>query len=204
LNLSELRTEFFARGFDYLSSGPQTGPNNYLNRAYHSICDAYEWPFLEADASGTAPLVVSDLRAVLGVVDTTTQVQLRFIDRRNLLRIDPMVNTAGSPALWYTENGTTIKVYPTNGTDQISVHYAKVPDDLSDSTDVPIIPSRFHMLIVDQAVVYAYEDSDNLEAASATQVVVDRRMEEMRQALTNPNLDTPDFILSTVDHQESV
>jgi hypothetical protein len=202
MNFGELRTELLARGFDYLDSAQHTRPNRYINRAYHAICDTYDWPFLEADAQGVAPLTISDLRSVLGIVNSSQMVKLRYVDRRRLLDIDPDLTTAGSPVLWYQTSPTQIKVYPASATDQISVHYIKTPADLSADADVPLIPARFHLLIVDQAVVYAYEDSDNLDAAAGAQTTLDRRLEEMRGSLLHPNLDTHDFIVSTVDHQE--
>jgi hypothetical protein len=201
MNLADLRTELLARGFDYLDAPLHPRPNQYLNRAYHAICDAYEWPFLEADAVGTAPLTIPDLRAVLGVLDTTHEVKLRYIDRRRLLDIDPGIGHEGSPALWFQSAQDQLSVYPLNTSASITVRYVKVPEDLEVDTDVPIIPARFHMLIVDQAVVYAYEDSDNLEAGAGAQATVDRRLEEMRLALLHPNLDSHDYIASTVDHQ---
>lgn len=196
MNLEALRTEFQARGFGYLSSSRS---NAYLNSAYLlDICEVEDWPFLEASTSGEAPLTVSDLRSVESVIDTTQLTKLKPIDRRQLTDLyDVDLTTAGSPAFYYLSGETVVSVYPT-ATDTISVRYWKAPAELS-GTDTPVIPTRFHSLIIDFAVARAYEDSDDYELAQNARENALTRLQEMRISLLGQNRDLPAEFIAVVD-----
>jgi hypothetical protein len=95
---------------------------------------------------------------------------------------DAVLTTTGTPYYYYLTTGTTVAVYPAN-TGSISVRYWKVPAALSAGADVPILPARFHNLIVDGAVGYAYLDVDNYEAATATFDIWRASIAKMRESL---------------------
>jgi hypothetical protein len=182
LSLTTLRAEFLARGFNDLESSGTTRQDNYLNRAYYEICEDADWPFLEATSSGAAPLAISDLRTIESVVHTPSLTRLSPLDRRNIMEDDAVLTTTGTPYYYYLTTGTTVAVYPAN-TGSISVRYWKVPAALSAGADVPILPTRFHNLIVDGAVGYAYLDVDNYEAATATFDIWRASIAKMRESL---------------------
>ena len=124
MNLLDLRTELYARGFDYLSS---TRANYFINRAYSELCEEEDWPFLEATTSGTAPVSITDLRTIETVIDTTATRRLQPLDRRHILEDDYQLSTTGSPSCYYLTSCNTLAVYPANTTDTISERYWKVP-----------------------------------------------------------------------------
>jgi hypothetical protein len=161
LTLAELRTEFFARGFDYLTT---TRANTFLQAAQDEICEMHPWPFLESTAIGTSPLTISDLRQVLSVVDTTNDVELWGIDRREIVTADPSVNDSGPPTQFYLDSDTVI-AWPGDAV-SLAVRYLKVANELSDDDDEPDTPSRYDEILIDGAVIRAYKDSDNMEAAA--------------------------------------
>jgi hypothetical protein len=200
MNLGTLRTEFLARGFDFEAQGGNTRPNYFLNRAYQDICGQEDWPFLEATASGTTPLSIPDLRTIESVIDTTQLVKLTPLDRRFITDTSTNLSTVGAPCFYYTTATTTVNVYPTSTTDSISVRYYKVPSDLSADGDTPLVPARFHIsAIVDLACVYAYQDSDNFDAANVLYQQVQGVWNEMRDQLLNQQHDQPDDFIVVTD-----
>lgn len=185
--LATLRQELYDRGFDYLST---TRARYFLNRSYLRACERYPWPFLETSTTGTAPLTISDIRAVLSVTDQTIGSPLSFRDSRTVREEDPTLAATGNPDFWYLSGGTTITVYPPNTTNTLLVGYIQVPDELTADADVPLIPSRFQYLIVDGACWYAYRDSDNSEMADSAFQSYDDAIEEMAESLMVPNMDS--------------
>jgi hypothetical protein len=157
--LSDARTELAGRGFDYLET---TRMDIMLNRAVVDFEDFYPWPWLRKTVTGALPLTITDLKFVLKVYDSNATelfgmstrgpstaprpAPRRLVDRRH----------GGSPVL---------TAYPV-GAATVTVRYVAESSSLVNPTDSPKIPSRYHAIWIDQAVVYAYEDSDNFAAAT--------------------------------------
>lgn len=199
MNLGDLRTALQARGFNHLST---TEIDRCLNYAYSvDICEAEDWPFLETTATGSSPLTISDLRAVESVIDTTNDVKLIPLDRRTITDFDVDLARAGAPTNYYVTSGTIVNVYPAN-TVSLSVRYWEVPTALSSESDTPVIPTRFHPVIVDAAVMRAYELADEYVAQQAAFTAFQGRLEQMRFSLLEQQHDRPDdFIVTTIDVQ---
>ena len=201
MNLTALQTELQARGFDDVTD--TTRLNYWINLAYQvDICEAEDWPFLATTATGTAPLTISDLRTVLSVIDSTNAVKLRPMDPSNITDDwDTRLTTTGSPWLYYVTGTTVVSVYPANTTSSLSVRYIKVPAALSAGSDTPVIPDRFHYLIVDAAVRRAYRNKDNFEAAQFLDPIVEEGLQKMRDAYLTQQHDAPDDYIA-VTHSD--
>lgn len=199
MNLAEIVTEFQSRGFDYLST---TRAENYANDAYLiDICEQEDWPFLDATTSGAAPLTISDLRTLESVIDSTQAVKLKPLDRRHLTDDwNTDLSTPGTPTFYYLTSGSIVNVFPANTTDTLAVRYWKVPERLT-SGDTPLLPSRFHSLIVDAAVARAYEDSDDYELAQNAWANFQNRLQAMRDALLEQQHDGPDDFVVITDRE---
>jgi hypothetical protein len=197
VTFGELTAMFLARGFDYLPTATAEG---YLNDAYLvDICEAEDWPFLEATTTGKAPLVVSDLRTIESVIDSTQGTKLSPLDRRHITDdFDTDLTTIGTPAFYYLTAGTTVSVYPANTTDTLSVRYWRAPPRLT-SGDTPLLPTRFHSLIVDGAAARAYEDSDDYELSENAETKFQRRLQKMRDGLLDQGRDGPDDYIQITD-----
>jgi hypothetical protein len=93
-----------------------------------------------------------------------------------------------------------VRAYPVTVATNTTVYYLKVPADLSAGGDIAIIPTRFHDLIVDGAVLRAYMDSDNFQEAEQLQQIMAAKLENMRSALltTSPLPDLDDYAQQTV------
>jgi hypothetical protein len=199
VNLGTLRTEVQARGFDYLSNARLDA---YINRAYLDLADSEDWPWLEATTSGTAPLTISDLRTIESVRNSTQSYRLAPLDRRNIMHSDDDLATTGTPSYYYLTTGTTVAVYPANTSDTIAVRYWKVPTELSVDSDTPAVPTRYHQLLVDGAVVYAYVDSDNFQSANEVLTLVETQKARMREALLVGQHDAPDDYIHVLADSE--
>jgi len=195
VTFAELVSTFTAQGFDYLQASEAEA---YLNDAYLlDICEAEDWPFLEATATGAAPLTISDLRAVEYVLDSAQETKLSPVDRKGLT--DSSVNLAevGTPTHYYLTEGTTLNLFPTS-TDTLSVRYFKTPPRLT-GTASPVLPERFHSLIVTGAVARAYENSDDWELAQSAANAFAVRLDRMRESLLAQYRDGPSEYIAVTD-----
>jgi hypothetical protein len=189
MNLTQAVAELKARGFDYLSDPRAT---TMLNAGKNALEDEADWPWLETTTTGVAPLTISDLNAVLYVVDTTNGAELTGLDARDIADLDPNVSTAGTATSWWLD-GSVLKTYPTSTTAQLSVRYVKTSPDLSAGADTPLIPSRYHPVWIDYAVVEAYKDDDRFnEAAALLNFVRTNRLPQIIEAYGDRNRQNPD------------
>lgn len=185
MNFSELKTEFFARGFDSLNEDAQgvSRAERWINQAYREILNLHAWPFLQASASGVNGTVsIPDLRRIRFVVDTSgvgTGTKLNRVSLDDLVA-DGVTDTArtGTPEWYYVDAGNIVKSYPVGSA--LTVYYIKRVDPLS-GTDTPIFDEEYHNLIIDKAVVKAYIDSDNFEAAAALKQEYDAGVSAMAE-----------------------
>ena len=168
LTLAGMRTEFYARGFDYLSDG---GPglvrtNRWLNDAYHQINEQYPWPYLEAVVAGVAPLTVTDLGEVVTVL-TDGRVLAARSQRELAIEYGDLAATTGTPNCYYVTGGNTINTYPGGGT--VTVIYQRFAPDLVNDLDEPLVPDRFRPAIIEYAVATALRDDESPSAQVARQ-----------------------------------
>jgi hypothetical protein len=76
---------------------------------------------------------------------------------------------------------------------ELVYEYYTVPDDLSLSTDIPTIPSRFKHVIVEGALYHAYMFRGNEQSASMAKAKFEEAMKKMRIILINRY----DYVTST-------
>lgn len=197
----ELQTEFYARGYDYLAQdlAGQTRAKRWLNESYLELCELADWPFLEADITGTAPLTITDLRQILSVRDSTNKTQLWGDDRRTMLDRFEDLTITGTPTQFYLE-ASILKVYPANTSASLQVRYVAIPTALSVDADKPVIPNQYQYLIIDGAVIRAMKDSDNFNGVAVLRAEYDVGVGRMMQTYLNRNLHNPDYIVRAPDY----
>lgn len=177
MDLTAAQTELKARGGDYLSS---TRLTTFLNDAKNEFEDFYPWPWLETTTTGTAPLTISDLKAILYVVDTTQRQELTGVNAQFIVEdLDETITTTGSPDVWWLDGTTTLKVYPASTTSSLSVRYVKFSPELSAGADTPLIPVRNHNLWIDLAYIRVLKDTDDARAAQALQLDVNAKLAKL-------------------------
>jgi hypothetical protein len=183
MNFRELQDELFDRGTNYLedTGGGTDRAARWLNQAYQEILSAQAWPFLQAlatGASGTGSVTIPDLRKILAVADVENGNPLRRVSLVDLVAEGEDVTTPGTPTNYWTANGNLVTAFPLGGT--ISVAYIKRVSPMS-GTDTPLFDAQYHDLIIDRAMVKAYKDSDNFEAAAALMEEFNRGVSSMAE-----------------------
>lgn len=155
--------------------------DSLLNQAYLELCEREEWPFLEADATGAAPLTIDDLRKVNTVRETTSGCWLERSSRQRIVTLSLDPSTEGQPDVYYIDAGNVIRTFPVGG--ELAVRYWKVPDELASSADVPLVPARFRDIIVTGAArIGLMADSASEDVQFVTQEY-ERRISVMAQSL---------------------
>ncbi len=165
MNLTAAIAELQARG----CTANDTRCTIFLNDAKNDFESFYDWPWLEATATGTAPLSISDLKNILYVVDTT-QDRVLFGTTANeiIMQQTTDIDQTGPPVQWWLNGTYILEVFPKNTTNTLSVRYTSFTSELA-GTDTPTLPPRYHNIWIDLAMVRAYNDADQLDAAQALQ-----------------------------------
>lgn len=150
MTFAELQTDFFASGFSYLDDNGVgvVRAKRWLNQSYLEICALEAWPFLETSTTGVSPLTISNLRQVVTVLDTTNDVRLVHSDYDSITDLYADPTATGIAVFWYLAGGTTVTVIPVNSTVSLAVTYLKVPTELSNAADTPLLPAAYHDIIV--------------------------------------------------------
>lgn len=182
VNLAQLRTEFYARGFAYLNDGGAgtTRANQFINQGYQNLMEEADYPFDETTATGVAPLTITDLRDVIYVSTASGALEGREVTA--FLGDDPSLSQSGTAAYWYLD-GSQLKVWPADTHTSLTVRYTRVPVDLAADTDTPVVPSRYHLLIIDFAVIRALRDKSNFDEASALRTAIDDDLRRLRETM---------------------
>lgn len=188
MNFTELKDELFARGTNYLEEDATdiARAERWLNQAYREILNLHAWPFLQAvttGADGAGFVSVPDLRKIRFVTDVSSGGSPgRKLNRVSLddlvLTDDADLTVTGTPEWYYVDGGNAVKSYPAGGT--IRVYYIKRVDPLS-GTQSPIFSEEYHNLIIDKAMMKAYIDNDNFEAAAVLRQEFDAGVEAMAE-----------------------
>lgn len=170
------------RGFSYLAdnANSQARRDRWINEGYQSLLEEADFPFEESTATGAAPLTIADLRDVRYVGNTDGELVQR--SRQEIMGWNASQQTqTGNASYWY-QDGSQIKVWPLD-TRSITVRYLRTPPDLSAAGDTPIVPARYHDLIVDFAVLRALRDRSNYQEADALWQAMQVDLTRMRTAL---------------------
>lgn len=197
MTFTQLLTEFYARGFDYLDDGGAgaTRAKRFINQSYQEICGMDDWPFLRTTITGTTPLTISDLGTVESVTNTTTGLNVSFVDFRTLAESYPSLDDTGSAEWAYLTQGTILNTYPL-GSDTVRVTYHRLVNDLDSGTDQPVIPAKYQYAIIDMACGRAYMDSDNPEMAAMVRRDGEALVQQMREQLLYQQHQDPDMIVA--------
>jgi hypothetical protein len=191
MNREEIRKEVVALGAENIArdEGGEERINRWIQNAIGEICDFKPWPFLFDEQEGPAPLAIAELGHVVAVSDLRNRNPIEPVTLNQLLLGDPNLDGVGNAEYWYTEDNSTIKVYPApSGGGSFRVDYRKVPVELGDG-DEPLIPARYQELIITRVRVEVYKATDNFEAAAEILKDYERVLDKMVHALMKPNYD---------------
>lgn len=189
MTFEEIRQEVQGRGYDYVSADRI---NQWVNLTYRWVCGLQPWPFLEATASGPAPLEIADLSQILHVGQD--RCVLDGVDLRDILDRDPSLSEVGTPTDWYL-TGNTVNVWPLS-TEEITAHYISTPPAYG-QLDEPLVPFAYQEILIDGAVLRGLKDNDEYDTAAALQNVIDISVAAMTDALLQRNYQNQTSIVQT-------
>ncbi len=192
MNYEELTNEVIARGYDYLS---KSRVETFVQRSYQKLEAKYVWPWREATKEGIPPFEIQDLRDVLSVSNVPQERPLFGQTRQWLVERFTNLEETGEPLWWFLDN-LTLRVFPVTTTENISVRYAKKPEVLTAKLE-PAMPSEWHGLIVDLAVVECLKDNDAYEEARELKETVQADLQEMIGAELQRDLQRPQSMVRT-------
>lgn len=202
MDFAELQVAFYARGFNFMndSSTEEARAQRWINEAYHELCEEDRWPFIETLVTGAAPLALTRARDVVSVVNTTDEQTLIPTTQRWVNESFATIPTDGLPRYWYAVHSATdtitVKMAPAATGKTLSVVFYQHPADLT-GTDDPVVPARWHHLILDGAVRRAYLDNDQAEQAAQAEASRQAGLVGMRKWLLNqapPSLISTEFV----------
>jgi hypothetical protein len=180
-DLTAMRAEVVARGFDYLSNARI---DRFLNDAMHMIDDLEPWVYLRNGAAGVSPVSIAGLGRVESVTDTTNGYALSFMPQAQILAEFGSLTLTGARPLFYYVRSTVsdyqVTAFPVSSV-SLSVSYFAFNTDLSSGSDTPGMPDRFRYAIVEYAVAAACRDVSNYAEAQAASAAGDAVVARMRE-----------------------
>lgn len=155
--------------------GIQTSVKDFVNKAQRDIINSeIEWPFTVVSQSfstvaGTAEYArESDAKTIdfdsftvqkSGEAERTLRYLSfnEYLDSKNEADTNPNTSARAAPDFIYETPDTKIGLSPVpDDTYTVRYYYYQTSTDMSDATDNPAIPERFHDVIVNRARYYAH------------------------------------------------
>lgn len=192
MNFQELVGEVVDRGYNYLAT---SRVETFVQRAHQKLEAKYVWPWREAEKEGKAPLEIKDLRDVLSVADAAQEHPIYGQTRQWLAERYPDLEEAGEPLWWWLDD-LTLRVFPTSTSENISVRYVSKPEDLKGTVE-PDVPSEWHGLIVDLAVIECLKDNNEAAEARELKEAAQADLGEMIAAELQRDLQSPRLTVRT-------
>ncbi|MGD9581589.1 MAG: hypothetical protein AB7V50_09470 [Vampirovibrionia bacterium] len=138
---------------------------DWTNEVYIEICNSGYWRFLETEASfSSVPAqetysLANDCitNRIINVREMKTPSLLTRIDFKNLDKLypDTSITASGTPSYYYFENNN-ISLFPVpDSVMTIKYRYYKTVTELSDSTDLPLIPEHWKWVWVNGVLLRA-------------------------------------------------
>lgn len=185
--------------------GIQSAVKDFINKSQKDIINSeLEWPFTYSSStvttvSGTGEYsLAADLKTVdqdtvyidLGGSKSLLPLEYLAYDEyiRDYLSLnsDPNDNHLAEPSAFYITQDLKLGLYPEpNGAYTVSYQYWSTHSDMVANTDVPVVPERFHDIIVNRAKYYAYMLRSDLQSAQLTDRDYREGVTRMRVELIN-------------------
>lgn len=205
MDVSAIFTDVRNHGFTDISDSDLY---THLNYAYEDINTIESWFYLEkkvtANFAATAAqfTATTDIKQVLSIINvaqgyplTPMRSDIFYKDYCNVLTI------TGNPVLYHTPtvnaavpNGLTIEVWPIPPVASAQLRYLYIPPLFTATTDIPVLPQRFHRILTWGTLLSIYQMEDDTDASGRFQGLYDRQLMRMRDDLWAQNFDQNDTI----------
>lgn len=214
MDVAAIQTDCSNHGFSDISTADFLV---HLNDAYQDINSLEAWPYLEKTLStsfaATAAqfAAVTDIKQVLSIINTQDGYALTPV-RADVFYKDyanALTQTNADPYLYYTAgvnatapNGLAISVWPVPAIQTCQLRYLYIPPMFTLTTDIPVIPQRFHRILTWATLMSLYQMEDDTDASGRMQMLMDRHLARMRDDLWSQNYDRNDTIADVGDDSE--
>jgi hypothetical protein len=215
LDCSALFTDIKAYGFDDLANSVLF---THLNYAYQDINTIEAWPYLEKKSTGNFAATAAQFTAITDIKQIISLVSVAqgypLTPMRSDVFYKDYVNSltlTGNPVIYHTPtvnatapNGLAVEVWPIPPVSAYQLRYIYIPATLTLTTDIPVLPERFHRILTYGTLLSLYQMEDDMEASARIQQLYDRQLMRMREDLWTQNFDRNDSIadVSGLDNWE--
>jgi hypothetical protein len=119
-------------------------------------------------------------------------------DVRDITSWNVDLDTAGNPTNFWLDGMTTLRVWPLNTTDTISVRYLKTVNTLTADTDTTVFPGRVCSVLRDLAQLKIQaEFFDNPDLAAAQEQRVEGRLQQLEATYLGRSYANADYVVTT-------
>lgn len=182
----------------------------YLNHSYMMFCTREPWPFLEklvtttfTTSSAQQFTATTDVKQVLSIINTTQGYALDPERASTIYKNNASTLTiTGSPAWYYSPISNTaapmgkqVHVYPQpSAADAVQMRYIYIPALLTAGGDIPVVPERFHRILVFGALWQAYRLEDDPQSGDEYETMFEEGIQMARNDLWDIQYDRPDYV----------
>lgn len=206
MNLAALQQQMQMLGYGTDTAAQQT---LMLNDAYRLIHSQQRWPFLEKQATlstvagvnvvpytSIADLVEFDSvrLAVPGDTSATQSINLQNVESQDMRDMEQLDATQGIPTFWsLIANAIHLYSFP-DKVYTLNVDYIYAPPDLVVGTDVPVLPTEYHDLLVWGAIKLMNFRERDIYSYNTSSMEFEQRLKRMKQALLLRQRQTPSTV----------
>lgn len=187
----------------------------YLNHSQQMFCAREPWPFLEKLLTSTFTAsqaqqftAITDIKQVLSLINTTQGYALDP-ERASTVYKDNVatLTVPGTPTWYYTPvnnaaapMGKQVHVYPQPAAaDAVQLRYIYIPTLLTAGGDIPVVPERFHRILVFGALWQAYRLEDDPQSGDEYETMFEEGIQMARNDLWDAQYDRPDYVANIMD-----
>lgn len=187
----------------------------YLNHAYMMYCAREPWPFLEKLFTGNFTAAqaqqftaTTDIKQVLSLINTDKGYALVPERPETVYKnyVDSLT-VPGMPSIYYVPQvnaaapmGKQVHVYPRPLTaDNVQMRYIYIPALLTAGGDIPVIPERFHRILVFGALWQMYRLEDDPQSGDEFETMFEEGIQMARNDLWDSQYDRPDYVADIMD-----
>lgn len=194
MQLSDLRTEVYAKGFD---SGlfPASRVNRFLNEGYLKICRRVEYFTDESTqdfstVNGTTNYAFpANLARVRDLRNTALNTRLLPVTIRS---VDNSGLPGSGPPQYYALDGKNVHLWPTpDGVYPLELRYWLLPAFLVNDTDVPTLPEDYHNLLWMYATAECYDSEDDANTSQYWRQRFQAALSDFAADVKFPDSETP-------------
>lgn len=186
----------------------------HLNYAYQDLNSIESWPYLEKTTTTNFAVgspqfaAITDIKQILSIINTVQGYELVPMKPDDFYKqYSNVLTLTGIPLIYYQPQvnaaapmGWQTNVWPVSSvTTACQLRYLYIPATLVNTTDIPVLPERFHRILTYGSLVSLYQLEDDTDSSIRFQGLYDRMLARMRDDLWTKQFDLNDTILDVTN-----